>query len=99
MSADRLLGVLNLSESVKKVKKKKRITESTRNEDYNAKTLRPTMPDLLPKTIKTDSKRAIRKTAEATSDLSGNRTTDRIANLSKKSSQNDEADNEMEIPK
>ena len=57
------------------------------------------MPDLLPKTIKTDSKRAIRKTAEATSDLSGNRTTDRIANLSKKSSQNDEADNEMEIPK
>ena len=52
----------------------------------------------------TASKREIQKTAEATDDLIGNRIADKITNLSKKSSrelhsQNDEADNEIEISK
>ena len=59
--------------------------------------------------IKTASKRAIQKTAEATGDLIGNRIGDKITNFSKKSSrelqstelhsQNDEANNQIEIPK
>ena len=57
--------------------------------------------------IKTASKRAIQKTAEGTGDLIGNRIGDKI-NFSKKSrelqstelhSQNDEANNQIEIPK
>ena len=49
--------------------------------------------------IKTASKRAIQKTAEATGDLIGNKIADRIQFFQKKSSQIDEANNEMEIPK
>ena len=58
--------------------------------------------------IKTASKRAIQKTAEATGDLIGNRIGDKITNFSEKSrelqstelhSQNDEANNQIEIPK
>ena len=44
------------------------------------------------------SKRTIRKTAEATGDLIGNKTADKITRILK-SPQNDEANNEMEIPK
>ena len=49
--------------------------------------------------IKTASSRAIQKTAEETGDLIGNKIADKIKNVSKKSSQNDEAKNEIEIPK
>ena len=52
--------------------------------------------------IKNASKRAIQKTAEATADLIGNKIDDKIASVSKKSStelQNNEANNEIEIPK
>ena len=60
--------------------------------------------------IKTASKRAIQKTAEATGDLIGNKIADKIISVSKKSSklhstelhskelQNNEANNESEIP-
>ena len=53
-------------------------------------------------TIKTASKRAIEKTAEATADLIGNKTVDKITSISKKSSkelQNNKANDEIEIPK
>ena len=53
-------------------------------------------------TIKTASKRAIEKTAEATADLIGNKTADKITSISKKSSkelQNNKANDEIEIPK
>ena len=52
-------------------------------------------------TIKTASKRAIPKTAEATDDLIGNKTADKITSISKKSSkelQNNKANDEIEIP-
>ena len=54
--------------------------------------------------IKTASKRAIKKTAEATDDLIGNKIADKIKNLSKKSptelhSKNDDANSEIEVPK
>ena len=52
--------------------------------------------------IKTDSKRAIQKTAEATGDLVGNKIADKITSVSKKSStrsQNNEANDESEAPK
>ena len=52
---------------------------------------------------KTASKRAIQKTVEATGDLIGNKITDKITNISKKSralhSQNDEANDEIKIPR
>ena len=47
---------------------------------------------------KTASKRAIQKTAEATGDLIGNKLADKITSFSKKSSQNGEAHDKMEIP-
>ena len=40
--------------------------------------------------IKTATKKAIQKTAEATGDLIGNKTADKITSVSKKSSNNDE---------
>ena len=54
--------------------------------------------------IKPDSKGEIQKTAEATGDLIGNKMVDKITSASKRSlkelhSQNDEARNEIEIPK
>ena len=54
--------------------------------------------------IKTASKRAVQKTAEATGDLIGNKIADKITNIYKKSSrelhsQNNEANDEIEIPK
>ena len=52
--------------------------------------------------IKTASKRSIQKTAEATGNLIGNKTADEITNISKKSFrelQNNEANDEIEIPK
>ena len=51
--------------------------------------------------IKTDSKRAIQKTAEATGDLIGNKIADKITSVSKKSKkpQNNEANDESEAPK
>ena len=52
--------------------------------------------------IKTVSKRAIQKTAEATGDLIGNKIADKITNTSKKSlarSQNNDANNEIEVAK
>ena len=54
--------------------------------------------------IKTASKRAIQKTAEATGDLIGNKIADKITNISKNSprelhSQNNEANDEIKIPK
>ena len=52
-------------------------------------------------TIKTASKIAIRKTAEATGDLIGKKIADEILSVSKKSStrsQNNEADDESETP-
>ena len=54
--------------------------------------------------IKTASKRAIQKTEEATGNLIGNKIADKITNISKKSSrelhsQNNEANDEIEIPK
>ena len=56
--------------------------------------------------IKTTSKRAIQKTAEATGGLIGNKVADKIKNISKKSStefylrelQNNKANDEIEIP-
>ena len=52
--------------------------------------------------IKTASKRAIQKTAEATSDLIGNRIADKITSISKKKSakkfpNNDETEEDVEI--
>ena len=52
--------------------------------------------------IKTDSKRAIQKTTETTGDLIGNKSADKITNISKKYSielQNNETNDEIEIPK
>ena len=51
--------------------------------------------------IKTASKRAIQKTAEATDDLIGNKIADRITIVSKKSKkgQNNEVNDESEAPK
>ena len=52
--------------------------------------------------IKNTSKRANQKTAEATGNLIGNKTTDKITSTSIKSSrelQNNEANHEIEIPK
>ena len=53
--------------------------------------------------MKTASKRAIqKKAAEATGDLIGNKIADKITSLSNKSSkhsQNDDANNEIEVPK
>ena len=54
--------------------------------------------------IKTASKRAIPKTAEATSDLIGNKIADKITSVSKNSSgklrpQNNEDNDESEVPK
>ena len=51
--------------------------------------------------IKTASKRAILKTAEATDDLIGNKIADKITSVSKKSSmhsQNNEANNQLQTP-
>ena len=51
--------------------------------------------------IKTASKRAIKKSEEATGDLTGNKITDEITNVSKKFSrelQNNKAKGEIEIP-
>ena len=53
--------------------------------------------------MKTASKRAIqKKAAEATGDLIGNKIADKITSLSNKSSkhsQNDDANNEIKVPK
>ena len=51
--------------------------------------------------LQSSSKRAIQKTAEATGDLIGNKISDKITNVSKKSSQNalKTDENEIEIPK
>ena len=57
--------------------------------------------------IKTASKRAIQKTAEATGDLMGNKIADKITNVSKKSStystelhsKNDDVNSKIEVPK
>ena len=55
--------------------------------------------------MKTVSERVIQKTVEATGDLIGNKIDDKITSVSKKKSskelysQNDEAKNEIEIPK
>ena len=54
--------------------------------------------------IKTASKRAIQKTAEATRDLIGNKIADKITSVSKKSStelhsKNDGVNSETEVPK
>ena len=54
--------------------------------------------------IKTASKRAIQKTVKATGDVFGNKIADILTNISKKSfrellSQNNEANDEIEIPK
>ena len=54
--------------------------------------------------VKTASKRAIQKAAEATGDLIGNKTADKITNISKKSSrelhsQNKVTNDEVDIPK
>ena len=54
--------------------------------------------------IKTFSKRAIQKTAEATGDLIGNKIADKITSVSKKSptesrSKNNDANSEIEVPK
>ena len=49
-------------------------------------------------TIKTSSKRAIQKTTEATGDLIGNKTADKITSISKKKSpNNDETEEDVEI--
>ena len=48
--------------------------------------------------IKTTSKRAIQKTAEATGDLIGNKIADKITSVSKKSKNNEDND-KLEIPK
>ena len=48
--------------------------------------------------IKTDSKRAIQKTVEATGDLIGNKIADKITNVSKKpSNNNDDDDDNVEL--
>ena len=49
--------------------------------------------------IKTASKRAIWKTAEATGDLIGNKIADKIPSISRKSSKELQDENEIEIPK
>ena len=51
--------------------------------------------------IKTASKRAIQKTAEATGDLISNKIADKITSVWKMSSenQNDDSSNEIEVPK
>ena len=52
--------------------------------------------------IKTDSKRAIQKTAEATGDFTGNKIADKITIISGWSSrelQNNDANDEIEVPK
>ena len=55
--------------------------------------------------IKTDSKRAIQKTAEATGDLIGNKIADKIISVPKKSAahskklENDNTNDEVEAPK
>ena len=46
--------------------------------------------------IKTTSKRAIQKTAEATGDLIGNKIADKITSVSKKKSTNDETEVDVE---
>ena len=48
---------------------------------------------------KKSTKRAIKKTIEATGDLISNKIADKIISISKKSLQNDEANNKMEIPR
>ena len=54
-------------------------------------------------TFKTDSKRAIQKTAKATCDLTGNKTAGRITKISKNSPQNNSetitSEHDQEIPK
>ena len=47
--------------------------------------------------IKTASKRAIQKTAEATDDLIGNKIADKIKSISKKSNNNNNNNEDMEI--
>ena len=47
--------------------------------------------------IKTASKRAIQKTAEATGDLIGNKTADKITSISKKKSNNNNNDEDVEL--
>ena len=47
--------------------------------------------------IKTASKRAIQKTAEATGDLIGNKTADKITSVLKKTSNNNNDDEDVEI--
>ena len=47
--------------------------------------------------LKTASKRAIQKTAEATSDLIGNKIADKITNVSKKKSNNDNINDDVEL--
>ena len=50
--------------------------------------------------IKTTSKRAIQKTAEATGDLIGNKIADKITSVSpKKAAENDDANSEIEVGK
>ena len=53
--------------------------------------------------LKTASKRAIQKTAEATDDLIGNKIADKITSVSKKSSadhsKNDDANSQIKVPK
>ena len=73
------------------------------NDKYSQKFLDTTKKSTTD-TIKTPSKRAIQKTAEATGDLIGNKIADKITNISKKSSrelnsQNKEVNDEIEIPK
>ena len=47
--------------------------------------------------VKTASKRAIQKTAEATGDLVGNKIADKITNISKKKSNNDNNNNDNDV--
>ena len=49
-------------------------------------------------TIKTVSKRAIEKTAEATGDLIGNKIADKISVLKKPNNNNNNHDDDLEIP-
>ena len=48
-------------------------------------------------TIKTASKRAIQKTAEATGDLIGNKIADKMTSISKKSSNNNNNNDDVEL--
>ena len=48
-------------------------------------------------TIKTASKRAIQKTAEASGDLIGNKIADKITSVSKKSNNNNNDDDDVEL--